>query len=86
MHILDMGEDHIAKFLKATGITREQLEAERKQDEAHEERNPPDPSEFPPGSYEKMTEHMVFEVQGETEQQDEPPRSTAQPTPPTGRR
>ena len=64
MHILDKSERHIQSFLKATGITREELEADRKQDQERDERQPPDPSEFPPGSEAKMTEHMEFEVVG----------------------
>lgn len=63
MHILDKDEAAIAAFLKATGMTRAELEASRQADQARVEREPP--GDLPPESIEKMSAPFDFDIPGD---------------------
>lgn len=60
MHILDRGEAAIAAYLKATGITREELEAAKAEDDALVKE--PAGGEVPRHTQEKMGAYFEFDI------------------------
>lgn len=69
MHILDKSEDAIRAFLKATGMTREELEQQRRDEEAEDPT--PDPEPLDQAGQEKMGAYFEFEIVEDDERDDE---------------